>query len=114
MFLTLEFLCYASIIRFVYDHNNVMLNDSIISMETYKKRQKLSAFSLTSQAYCFMVKLVYIGILNIALALSGTRSSIEVLELANALRIIQFGIISIIQVLFSPEIRKDILGPMDL
>ena len=109
IFLAMELVCYVYIFGLIRAHDDTMLREAIISMETYKRRQRLSSFTMTSQAYIFAVKLVYMIILNLALILSGRSSSIDVLELANALRVVQFGIISTVQVFFSAEIRRDFL-----
>ena len=106
IFLGMELFCYVYIFRLLRAHDNNMLKEAVISLETFRRRQRLSAFTISTQAYIFAVKLVYMVILNLALILSGRNSSIDVLELANSIRVIQFGIISTVQVFFSTEIRR--------
>jgi hypothetical protein len=44
---------------------------------------------MSSRAYCLIIKLVYILILNATLALSGGFASLDILELANIIRVLQ-------------------------
>jgi hypothetical protein len=103
----LEILCYVFIYSFVYKHNSRMLKDSIISVETFKMRQRQSAISVSGQMYILLVKIVNIIIMNIALVMSG--NNVDVLEIANCLRVFQFGIVSIVQVVSTSELRRKLL-----
>ncbi len=84
-----------------------MLKDSIISVETFKMRQRQSAISVSGQMYILLVKIVNIIIMNIALVMSG--NNVDVLEIANCLRVFQFGIVSIVQVVSTSELRRKLL-----
>ena len=81
-----------------------MLKDSIISVETFKMRQRQNAFSVSGQMYIFLVKVVNIVIINLALLMSG--NNVDVLEVANCLRVFQFGIVSVVQVVSTNELRR--------
>jgi hypothetical protein len=81
-----------------------MLQDSIISSETFKIRQRQSAFSVSGQMYILIVKVVNIVIINLALLMSG--NNVDVLEVANCLRVFQFGIVSVVQVVSTNELRR--------
>ena len=103
-----EMIFYILIYKFMSDHNSSMLTSSIISVETYKHRQRSSAISATGQMYCFLLKLVYTSILALAVVLRGYYPSIQVLEIVNISRIIQFGVLSVVQVCSTSTLRKEL------
>ena len=103
-----EMIFYILIYKFMSDHNSSMLTSSIISVETYKHRQRSSAISITGQMYCFLLKLVYTSILALAVVLRGNYPSIQVLEIVNISRIIQFGVLSVVQVCSTSTLRKEL------
>ena len=109
VFILSEMSFYVVIYRFIFNHNRTMLTTSIISVETFKHRQRLSVFSVTVHFYCFIVKIIFMTVVNLALMLRGKYSTIQVLEMANCLRIIQFAILSVVQVSSTNEMRREFM-----
>ena len=97
-----EFLCYALIYFDVMKHNMSMARNSIISMEVYRSRKHRHFFTLSCQVTCFVVDALFIlHIVFLHVAYNEFSSK----EISFSLRVPQFAIQTMLQILTTQEIR---------
>ena len=105
-----ELLCYIHLNCFIFNHNHKMMSTSVISSDTFKRRQRSHVFSMTGQMNHFLAELGYWILLNLTFFFRDQGSSTDFLELATYVKLTNFGIISSVQVLSTPELRAEFLS----
>ena len=103
-----ELFIYASINVFVLSHNRTMLKSTVITRETFRNRQRCHIYSLASQMSHFFVDIVFTFTWNLAI-LSST-VTINIFEIAGILKIVSFGVLSVVQILSSSDFRSKFLS----
>ena len=96
---------YFGLFRFLYDHNN---GTSILPPEVRKSRNRSTTQTMMGQIYFFVLKILYVGFLAVAFG-SGVKSvSPHYKDLAIIYKTLEFGLLSVTECLFIPDIRKSI------
>ena len=108
-----ELLCYISINLYVHQHNNKMLNTSVISADTFRMRQRSHMFSMTGQMYHFFAEILYLILSNVAVFFREQKTSNDAFELVLCLKLIGFGILSTFQVVSSSDIREEFFNILE-
>ena len=98
----LEFVCYVILFNHIFKHNNydVML---VLSNDTRKKRNQANAISLSGHIYCFMAELIGLIVFELNTAIGFKAMSMEIMSF---LKILEFGIVSVVTVFTTPELRR--------
>jgi hypothetical protein len=96
-----ELILYLIIYKDLYKHDKTLALNSVISIDVYKSRQKHNSFTLTCQVACFAMEALFIFHL---LVLNSLGEGFASKEISFALRVPQFAIQTILQILTSREI----------
>ncbi len=96
--------CYIIFYNHLYTHDKLMLNNAVISRDTYKNRQRTNIFSMGGQICCFITELLFMvnGIIWINLGDNYSISSMK--EIYFVFKIYEFGFLSTVQVLTSKDL----------
>lgn len=105
LFMVIEFSCYIAIYYYINNHDSSMLSLSIISRDTYKKRQRTNIISFTGQFFCFLAEWISIATLIIWINIIENYDVTNFKEVYYVVRLGEFGLTSLIQVLASSELR---------
>ena len=106
LLMAVEIFCYIAIYSFINCHDSSMLGLSIISRDTYKKRQRTNIISFAGQFYCFMVEWIFIATLIIWINVGENYDMTNSKEVYLLVKLIEFGLTSLIQILVSGELRS--------
>jgi hypothetical protein len=99
-----EFCCYLVIYYFIYKHDNNMVRNSIISSDVFNKRKQRNSFALSGQVICFGLEILFNFHLMVFNAVGADYLSKEI---SFSLRVLQFAILTLLQVMLSKEIREN-------
>jgi hypothetical protein len=104
MFQIAEVGCYIIFYKHLHNHDKLMLNNSVITRDTYKNRKRVNIFSMGGQICCFVAELLFMvnGIIWINLGDNYSISSMK--EIYFVSKIYEFGFLSTVQVLTSKEL----------
>ncbi len=97
--------CYFLFYNHLYTHNTLMLNNSIISSDAYRNRQRTNILSMGGQLCCFLFELVFVSNLVIWINIFEKYYVTSMKEIYFVLKICEFGFLSTIQVLSSRELH---------
>ena len=103
-FLFIEVGCYFLFYNHLYKHNRLMLNNSIISSDAYRNRQRTNILSMGGQICCFLFELVSVSNLIIWINIFEKHYVTSMKEIYFVLKICEFGFLSTIQVFTSREL----------
>ena len=112
MFVAAELFCYIAIYSFINCHDTSMLGLSIISKDTYKKRQRTNIISFAGQFYCFLAEWICITTLIIWTNAIENYTVTNLREVYFVVKLGEFGLTSLIQVLVSQDLRSLLLTSM--
>lgn len=102
-----EFTCYIIIYIYLYKHDHNMAQNSVISFDIYKSRQKRNLFSLSGQGVCFLMEGLFLFHL---LILNVVKVGFSSKEISFALRVPQFALQTILQISTSRDIREKLIS----
>ena len=102
-----EFTCYLIIYIYLYKHDHNMAQNSVISFDIYKSRQKRNSFTLSCQVACFLMEGLFLFHL---LFLNAFGYGFSSKETSFALRVPQFALQTILQILTSRDIRAKLIS----
>ena len=102
-----EFTCYIIIYIYIYKHDHSMATNSVISFDIFKSRQKRNSFTLSCQVACFLMEELFLGHLLILNAFGYGFSSKEI---SFSLRVPQFALQTVLQILTSRDIREKLIS----
>ena len=108
MFISLVGGFLVSTIMIFYNHlykpEKLMLNNSVISRDTYKNRKRTNIFSMGGQICCFITELLFMANGIIWINLGDNYSITSMKEIYFVFKIYEFGFLSTVQVLTSKEL----------
>ena len=96
--------CYFLFYNHLYKHNRLMLNNSIISSDAYRNRQRTNILSMGGQLCCFLFELVSVSNLIIWINIFEKHYVTSMKEIYFVLKLCEFGFLSTIQVFTSREL----------
>jgi len=106
LFLLAEVVCYIIMYKHLYNHDTLMVKNSVISNETYRNRQRTNIFSMGGQLCSFLFEMSYVICMIICTNLIESYSATNMKEMYFVFKICEFGFLSTIQVLSSRELRS--------
>ena len=98
-----EFLCYALIYYDIIKHDISMARNSVISMEVYRSRKHRHFYTLSCQVTCFVVEALFVSHL---VFLNAAYNKFSTKEISFSLRVPQFAIHTMLQILTTQEERE--------
>jgi hypothetical protein len=98
-----EFFSYLVIYYFIYKHDNNMVRNSIITSDVFNKRKQRNSFALSGQVICFGLEILFNFHLMVFNAVGADYLSKEI---SFSLRVLQFAILTLLQIMLSKEIRE--------
>ena len=101
-----EAFCYLSFFLFLYKHNNGL---SILPAELKKSRNRSNAQTMMGQFYLFITEAVYMLLLFLIFVIGLNNRFPYARDIGAVYKEIEFGLVSIIQCLMIPELRKSII-----
>ncbi len=105
-FLLAEIVCYMIMYKHLYNHDTLMMKNSVISNETYRNRQRTNIISMGGQFCSFLFELSYVSSMIICTTLIESYSATNMKEMYFVFKICEFGFLSTVQVLSSRELRN--------
>jgi hypothetical protein len=99
-----NFFCYLVIYYVIYKHDNNMVRNSIITSDVFNKRKQRNSFALSGQVICFGLEILFNFHLMVFNAVGADYLSKEI---SFSLRVLQFAILTLLQVMLSKEIREN-------
>ena len=100
-----EFLCYALIYYDIIKHDISMARNSIISMDVYRSRKHRNFYALSCQVTCFVVEALFVLHL---VFLNAAYIEFSSKEISFSLRVPQFAIQTMLQILTTQETRENL------
>ncbi len=104
---TSELVCYLKLFHHLYVHNNGI---GILSVEVKKRRNKTNAQTMMGQFFFFIVDNLYAVFIFLAFLPSISPVSSELKDLGIFLKSLDFGLVSFIQCLLIPDLRREFLA----
>ena len=101
-----ETCCYLSFFLILYKHNNGL---SILPAELKKSRNCSNAQTMMGQFYLFITEAVYMLLLFLIFVIGLNNRFPYARDIGAVYKEIEFGLVSIIQCLMIPDLRKSIL-----
>jgi hypothetical protein len=98
-----ELIIYIIIYMDLYKHDRSLASKSVISIDAYKSRQKHNSFTLACQMACFAIDGIFILHL---LVLNAYGKNFSSKELSFSMRVPQFALQTMLQILTFTEIRE--------
>jgi len=111
-FMIVELSCYTAIYFYINGHDSSMLSLSIISRDTYKKRQRTNIISFAGQFICFLAEWISIATLIIWINVMENYDVANFKEVYYVVRLGEFGLTSLTQVMVSTELRAMLISSM--
>ena len=107
-FVTAEIIAYLVLFHHVYMHNNCNMKQ-LLSIETRNHRNKTNTISLAGQLYAFLTEMSLIIVLIFHTFITSSSEYFQLsMELVAFAMSIQFGILALVQVLTSPDLRQEL------
>jgi hypothetical protein len=104
---TSELGCYMQLFHYLYVHNNGI---GILSVEVKKRRNKTNAQTMMGQFYFFIVDTLHATFIFLAFLPGISPVSSELKDLGIFIKYLDFGLVSLIQCLLIPDLRREFLA----
>ena len=105
IFNLIEMVCYVVFFTVIIHHDNTLAN-GVVKPGEIKQRNRVNAFTMFGQVVTWAMELSYVLVL---LIFAGKRKSSNSRELPALLKLAEFTVIPIVQILTSAPLRKFIL-----
>ena len=105
----IELGCYVIIFHHLYAHNNGTIK-ALLSKECIRRRTRCNAITFMGQFYGFLTEFVFMVLLTICIVLG--KSNMEMKALVTVIKFIEFGILSMVEILTSETLRSVFIESM--
>ena len=109
MFTLIELGCYVIIFHHLFTHNNGKIK-TILSKECIRHRNRTNAITFIGQFYGFCTEFIFLVIWFICLILG--KSNIQIKALAAIVKVMEFGMLSMVEVLATESLRNIFIESM--
>ena len=106
IFQFLEIGCYIIFYKHLYLHDTSMMQNSIISKDAYRNRQRKTLFTMGGQLCCFIAELAFVANMVVWINVVEDSYVTSMKEIYFVFKICEFGVISTVQVLTSGDLRN--------
>ena len=106
----MELSCYINLYNYIRSHDQRLVNDKVISHDKYQSRSRLHSISIVAQFLGFIVEIIY-NILHFLIKLLGQKLFLpDIVDYSNIFKMTEFGVVTTIDILATPEMRKKLFS----